>query len=63
MKTRPEDEVSEQNQEDTPDIDVCAQDLIDAVHSKDVKRTSDALKAAFTILESAPHDEYEEGQD
>lgn len=37
----------------------CAQDLIDAVHSKDAKRVASALKAAFEIADSEPHVEGE----
>lgn len=32
-----------------------AQDLIQAIHSKDAKAVSAALKAAFEICESEPH--------
>lgn len=37
-----------------------AMDLIGAVHAKDAKGASMALEAAFTILESKPHEEFEE---
>ena len=53
---------TEENQEDSnPDasIEACAQDLIDAVHAKDVKAASEAIKAAFEILDSQPHEEGE----
>lgn len=48
----------EENQEDTSTgIEYCAQDLIEAVHNKDVLAVSQALKDAFQILESQPHEE------
>lgn len=34
-----------------------AQDLIDAVHAKDVKGVAEALKAAFELADSQPHEE------
>jgi len=34
-----------------------AEDLISAVHSKSVKAVAEALKAAFEICESEPHEE------
>jgi hypothetical protein len=61
VKTRTPDEKPEENQEDDSSaaIHACAQDLILAVHSKDVKRTAEALTAAFEILDSMPHEEGE----
>lgn len=38
-------------------IQACAQDLIKAVHNRDVKATAEALQSAFDILESLPHEE------
>jgi hypothetical protein len=38
-------------------IKACAQDLIDAVHAKDVARTAEAMKSAFEILDSLSHEE------
>lgn len=40
-------------------LDSAAEDLIQAVHSKDVKAVSSALKAAFQICDSQPHEEGE----
>ncbi len=34
-----------------------AQDLIEAVHSKNVKGVAEALKAAFELADSEPHEE------
>ncbi len=36
-----------------------AEELIDAITSKDKMAVWEALKAAFTCMESMPHDEYE----
>jgi len=46
----------DENQDDTG-IHACAQDLLSAIESKDVKGIADALKAAFEIADSAPHKE------
>lgn len=40
-------------------IEACAQDLISAIHSKDIKAVADALYDAFSILDSMPHEEGE----
>ena len=36
-----------------------AQDLIDAIHSKNVKAVAEALRAAFELADSEPHVEGE----
>lgn len=36
-------------------LEVAAQDLIDAIHSKNVKAVSEALRAAFELCDSEPH--------
>lgn len=38
-------------------LESCAEHLIRAVHSKDAPGVAEALRAAFEVLESAPHDE------
>lgn len=38
-------------------IESCAMELIMAVHLKDIKAVAEALKNAFNILESMPHEE------
>lgn len=38
-------------------LDSAANDLIVAVHMKDIKAVAEALRAAFDICESQPHDE------
>lgn len=58
IKIRTPDEVPEQDQDDSSAaIDACSQALIDAVHRRDAKGVSDAIKDAFDILESMPHEE------
>lgn len=39
------------------ELRVIAQDLIEAVHSKDAEKVCDALCAAFGCLDSQPHEE------
>lgn len=38
-------------------LEACAQDLIDAIHSQDKRRAAAAMRDAFEILESEPHEE------
>ncbi len=52
--TSKEDEGKES---DTDGIEYCAQDLIDAVRSGDKQAAARALRDAFEILESSPHEE------
>lgn len=59
VHTRNPDENTESSQEDASEIDYCAEDLIKAVHAKDINATAEALKSAFTILDSMPHEEGE----
>jgi hypothetical protein len=53
------DKIQESHSEDdeSAGLHACSEDLIRAVHDKDVGRVSEALKAAFEILESTPHAE------
>lgn len=41
-------------------LESAAEDLISAVHSKDVKGVCSALRAAFEMCESQPHEENNE---
>lgn len=53
-------EVETREPDDGSDFDAmesAAEDLIKAVHAKDVKAVSAALKAAFEIYDSEPHEE------
>ena len=45
--------------EDYDMLESAAEDLISAVHSKNVKAVASALKAAFEMMESEPHEEGE----
>lgn len=38
-------------------LESAAEDLISAVHSKDIKSVASALKAAFEICDAQPHEE------
>ncbi len=60
IKTRTPDEKPEDAQEDpASEIHECSQALIHAVHAQDVKAVSQAIKDAFDILDSMPHEEGE----
>jgi hypothetical protein len=59
VKTREPDKTQENqevNEEDAA-IEAVASDLIEAIHSKDVKRAAEAIRAAFEIMDSLPHEE------
>ena len=43
--------------EEFDSMESAAQDLCDAVHSKDIKAVAAALRAAFELMESQPHEE------
>lgn len=60
VKDRQPDEKPEQSDDSADAIHACAQDLIEAVHSKNVKNAAEAIKSAFEILESMPHEENDE---
>jgi hypothetical protein len=58
VQTRNPDEKPDENQEDNSDgIQACAQDLLTAIQSSDTRSMADAIKAAFEILDAAPHKE------
>lgn len=59
MKTRKPDETSEKTDESGDDagLEAAAHDLHSAVHSGDIKGIASALRAAFEILDSMPHEE------
>jgi hypothetical protein len=64
IKTREPDKTSEESTEQSIDssaIESCARDLISAVHAQDAKGVAEAIKTAFDILESMPHEEMSEG--
>ena len=41
----------------------CAEDLLSAINSKDIKSIAEALSSAFVILESQPDEENESGEE
>lgn len=53
VKRKPDDEAEYDM------LESAAEDLISAIHSKDVKAVCSALKAAFEICDSQPHEEGE----
>ena len=60
VKNRTPDEKPEENQEDKDaSIHACAKDLITAVHAHDIPGAAEAMRSAFEILESQPHEEAE----
>ncbi len=62
--TAPNDRQSPESEDNG--LAAAAEDLCRAIESKDYKGAAQALKAAFDILESQPHEEYsdnEEGQE
>lgn len=62
IKTREPDEKPDETNDDSGDhaIGACARDLISAVHARDEKGVSEALRAAFEILESEPDNDMED---
>lgn len=46
-----------QPEDDFDSLEAAAQDLITAVHSKDVTAVASALRAAFELCDSQPHTE------
>jgi hypothetical protein len=55
------DHIKREHDEDSTDeydmLESAAEDLISAVHSKDVKSVCSALRAAFEMMESQPQEE------
>lgn len=54
---RKPDGSSEMESDSNEGLSACAADLIRAIHSKDEESVASALKAAFEILDSQPHEE------
>lgn len=57
VKTREPDQNDSSDSDDSYSLEACSQDLINAIHSSDPKKVSEALRAAFEVLESEPHEE------
>lgn len=53
----PVEPIKREHDEDYDMLESAAEDLISAVHSKDVKAVASALKAAFEMCDSQPHEE------
>jgi 2C-methyl-D-erythritol 2,4-cyclodiphosphate synthase len=51
------DEIPEESDDKDAAIHACADDLIKAVHSQDIKGVAEALRSAFEIMDSEPHEE------
>lgn len=65
---KPDDKPEQSSNEDQPDssnmaLEAIAEDLIQAVHAKDPKRVTQALKDAFEMLEMMPHEEVSHEQE
>ena len=58
-KMKPEGSVESMQEEgeEDPSLMVAAEDIMSAIAMKDSKALASALKAAFEILDSAPHEE------
>lgn len=56
MKTREPDQKPEES-DDGAGLEACAQELIRAVHARDVKAVAQALQDAFELADSEPHEE------
>lgn len=48
--------------DDTAALEACAEDLLRALASKDAKMVADALKSAYEICDSMPHEDPEQVQ-
>jgi hypothetical protein len=59
IKRRTPDEKPPGEDDNAAAIESCASELINAIHNKDIKAAAMALKDAFDILESMPHEEGE----
>lgn len=55
----PDEKQPDENTSESGDerIEACAQDLITAIHAHNVKDAAAAMRAAFEIMESEPHEE------
>lgn len=59
MNRKPDGEMEEKTSEedDNSGLRSCAEDLTRAVHAKDIDAVADAIRCAFEILDSEPHEE------
>jgi len=49
----------EQDDEASDGLGVAAKELVRAIHAGDIASVKESLRAAFQILESEPHEEFE----
>lgn len=56
-KRDPDEPDSSERQSEDSDIEICAQDMLDAIKANDYKALASAIHAAFQIMELAPHEE------
>ena len=59
----PDEKPQEEPEEDTDGLEACAMDIIRAIHEDNPKALAGAFRAAFEILESTPHDEYQDEEE
>ena len=58
VETRKPDGIEEQGMEgEDPALEAAAEDILRAITAKDAKHLALAMKAAFDIMESSPHEE------
>lgn len=65
MKTRSPDQKDEnESSNDSAGLMACANDLMEGIRQNDAKKVAEAMRAAFEIMESEPHEEaeHEEGE-
>ena len=56
---KPKDGEEEVPESDDVGLSECAHQLIEAIHARNVSDVEEALRSAFQILESEPHEEAE----
>lgn len=59
IKNRAPDEKQEEQDDSSASIHSCAEAIMQAINSKDIKGLAEALRDAFTILDAEPHVEGE----
>jgi hypothetical protein len=57
VNTRPSDEPKQDENSELSDLEICAEDLMKAVHANDRKAVAEAFRSAFEICDAAPHEE------
>lgn len=55
VQTRKPDEKPSESEDMGDPVEACAEDLINAIHAKDVRRAAEAMRAAFEIMDAEPH--------